>query len=128
VATSLPDDPTTTGNAPNPTAFMPANPEVGDVFKPKDPLPLVAETAEVERVNVTVKVPTGRFTDTIKIKETSTLELGSTIKWYAPRVGVVMERAKREELNLISSTLVVALQPRLSKCPIGALMISNLRL
>jgi hypothetical protein len=103
---TLPSDPPTTANAPNPTVFMPANPEVGDVFKPEDLPPVVDETAEVERVDVSVKVPAGRFTDAIRIKETSSLEPGATNKWYAPGVGVVMERAKREQLNLISSTLV----------------------
>jgi hypothetical protein len=103
---TLPGDPATSGNAPNPTVFMPANPEVGDVFKPEDLFPLVDETAEVQRVSVNVKVPAGRFADTIKIQETSALEPGATNKWYAPGVGVVMERAKREHLNLISSTLV----------------------
>ena len=33
---TLPSDPPTTANDNNPTVFMPANPEVGDVFKPED--------------------------------------------------------------------------------------------
>jgi hypothetical protein len=103
---TLPSDPATTANASNPTVFMPANPEVGDVFKPEDLPPVVDETAEVERVGVSVKVPAGRFTDTIRIKETSSLAPGATTKWYAPGVGVISEKAKGEHLNLISSTLV----------------------
>jgi hypothetical protein len=103
---TLPSDPLTTANAANPTVFMPANPEVGDVFKPENLPPVVDETAEVERLNVSVKVPAGRFSDTIRIKETSSLSPGATQKWYAPGVGVVMEKAKQEYLNLISSTLV----------------------
>ncbi len=99
-------DPATTANAPNPTVFMPANPEVGDVFKPEDLAPIVDETAEVVRVGGTIKVPAGRFEETVTIEETSSLEPGATNKWYAPAVGVVFERAKREILNLISSTLV----------------------
>ena len=103
---TLPTDPPTTGNDDNPTVFMPANPEVGDVFKPEDLPTVVDETVEVLRVNITVKVPAGRYAGTVKIKETSALAPGFTNKWYAPGVGVVMERAKREYLDLISSTLV----------------------
>jgi hypothetical protein len=103
---TLPSDPPTTANAANPTVFMPANPEVGDVFKPEDLPPVVDETAEVVRVGVKVKVPADSYEDTIAIEETSSLEPGTTTKWYAPGVGVVREKAKREQLNLISSTLV----------------------
>jgi hypothetical protein len=103
---TLPSDPPTTGNDDNPTVFMPANPEVGDVFKPEDLPGIVDETVEVLRVNVTVRVPAGRYAGTIKIQETSALAPGFTNKWYAPGVGVVMEKAKREFLDLISSTLV----------------------
>ena len=103
---TLPSDPPTTANDNNPTVFMPANPEVGDVFKPEDLLPVVDETATVVRVGVKIKVPAGAYEDAIIIEETSSLESGTTAKWYAPGVGVVMEKAKREQLNLISSTLV----------------------
>jgi len=103
---TLPSDPAGAGNALNPAVFMPANPEVGDVFKPEDLFPLVDETAEVVGVDVKVKVPAGRYEGAIKIEETSQLEPGTTTKWYAPGVGVVMEKAKREHLKLISSTLV----------------------
>lgn len=103
---TLPTDPAGAGNDSDPTVFMPANPEVGDVFKPEDLFPLVDETAEVVRADVKVKVPAGRYEGAITIEETSQLEPGTTIKWYAPGVGVVMEKARREHLNLISSTLV----------------------
>jgi hypothetical protein len=103
---TLPSDPPTTANDNNPTVFMPANPEVGDVFKPEDLVPIVDETATVVRAGVKVKVPAGAYEDAIVIEETSALEPGTTAKWYAPGVGVVMEKAKREQLNLISSTLV----------------------
>lgn len=103
---TLPSDPPTTANDNNPTVFMPANPEVGDVFKAEDLIPVVDETDTVVRVGVKIKVPAGSYEDTIAIEETSALEPGTTTKWYAPGVGVVMEKAKKEQLNLISSTLV----------------------
>jgi len=103
---TLPSDPPTTANDNNPTVFMPANPEVGDVFKPEDLIPVVDETATVVRAGVKIKVPAGSYEDTIAIEETSSLEAGTTTKWYAPGVGVVAEKSKKEQLNLISSTLV----------------------
>jgi len=103
---TLASDPPTTANASNPTVFMPANPEVGDVFKPEDLPGVVDETARVVRDGVKVRVPAGTYDEAIVIEETSALEPGTTLKWYAPGVGVVMEKAKRERLNLISSTLV----------------------
>jgi hypothetical protein len=103
---TLPSDPPTTANDSNPTVFMPANPEVGDMFKPEDLVPIVDETAQVVGVGVNVRVPAGTYQDAIAIEETSALEPGTTTKWYAPGVGVAKEKAKREQLNLISSTLV----------------------
>jgi hypothetical protein len=103
---SLPSDPGDAGNDTDPTVFMPANPEVGDIFKPEDLAGVVDETAEVVRVGLAVKVPAGRYEGVIKIQETSALEPGTTSKWHAPGVGVVMEKARREHLKLISSTLV----------------------
>jgi hypothetical protein len=81
---TLPSDPPTTANDNHPTVFMPANPEVGDVFKPENLIPVVDETAEVVRLGVKVKVPADSYEDTIAIEETSALEPGTTTKWYAP--------------------------------------------
>jgi hypothetical protein len=103
---TLPSDPASTAIAENPTVFMPANPEVGDVFKPEDLIPIVDETATVVRAGIKVKVPAGSYEDTVAIEETSSLEPGATKKWYAPGVGVVAEKARGEHLKLISSTLV----------------------
>lgn len=100
-----PTDPPETGVETDPTVFMPANPEVGDVFKPEDLFPLVDETAEVDRVNVTVRVPAGKFKGAIRIKESTRLSSATETKWYVPGVGVVKASGKDELLELISSTL-----------------------
>lgn len=97
--------------AANPTVFMPAHPAVDDVFKPEDLPPDLDETAKVVRVDVTVRVPAGRYENAIKIEETSSLEPGKTTKWYVPGVGVVLEKAKREYVRLISSTLIAPEEP-----------------
>jgi len=98
-------DPNETANAPAPTVFMPANPELGDIFKQEDLPGVVDETDAVVAVGVTVTVEAGRFENTIQILETSNLEPGTETKWYAPGVGVVQSTAKGEKLELISSTL-----------------------
>lgn len=100
-----PTDPPDTGVESDPTVFMPANPEVGDVFKPEDLFPIVDETAEVQKVDVSVNVPAGKYKDAIKIKESTALSSATENKWYAPGVGVVKASGKGSILELISSTL-----------------------
>jgi len=103
---TLPSDPSTTGVATDPAVFMPADPQVGDVFKPEDLFPIVDESAEVVATGKTVRVPAGRYKGVIVIKESSRLSTGTERKWYAPGVGVVQVRALNEVLQLEASTLV----------------------
>ncbi len=104
----LPGDPPDAGNAPNPALFMPANPEVGDVFKPEDLFPVVDETAEVLEVGVTVKTAAGKFEGCIRIGESTQLSDETETKWYAPGLGVIRAKGKGEKLQLIASTLSAA--------------------
>jgi len=103
---TLPADPPGIANAPQPGLFMPAHPELGDVFKQEDLFPIVDETDEVVGVDLDVLVPAGKYDGAIAIKESSRLSPDTEIKWYAPGVGVVKVRAKGETLRLESSTLV----------------------
>lgn len=104
-ATEL-SDPIDTANASAPALFMPANPEVGDVYKPEDLFPFVDESDEVKHTNVKIIVPGGKFKHCIKVKETSALDPGeSERKWWAPGVGVVLVREEGETLKLVASTL-----------------------
>lgn len=101
-----PSDPSDTATALAPALFMPANPEVGDVYKPEDLFPLVDESDEVKDTNVKIIVPGGKFKHCIKVKETSELDPGeSERKWWAPGVGVVLVREEGETLKLVASTL-----------------------
>ena len=99
-------DPAEAGNAPDPAVFMPADPQVGDVFKPEDLFPIVDETAEVVAADVDVLVPAGKYDGAIAIQESSRLASGTELKWYAPGVGVVKVRTRGETLRLEFSTLV----------------------
>jgi len=99
-------DPPETAKALEPAVFMPANPELGDVFKPEDLFPIVDETAEIVGVDLDVLVPAGKYDDAIAVEESTRLAPGTELKWYAPGVGVVKVQTKGETLRLESSTLV----------------------
>ena len=101
-------DPAETATAAAPNVFMPANPEVDDVFKPEDTLPVVDETDTVKDVGLTVQTPAGKFPNAIKIVESSSLDSGTETKWYAAGVGVVKGKAKGENFVLQASTIVPA--------------------
>ena len=101
-----PTDPPDAGNATTPGLFMPANPELGDIFKQEDLFPIVDETDTIVGVDLDVIVPAGKYDGAIQVKETSRIDLGAELKWYAPGVGVVKVQTKGETLRLESSTLV----------------------
>jgi hypothetical protein len=103
---TLPSDPPDAGNATKPGLFMPANPELGDIFKQEDLFPIVDETDEVVGVDLDVLVPSGKYDGAIEVQESSRLEPATELKWYAPGVGVVKVQTKGETLRLESSTLV----------------------
>jgi hypothetical protein len=100
-----PNDPADAGNAPAPAVFMPANPMVGDTFKPEDLFPLVDETVTVDAVGQNVRTAAGKFTDAIRVTETSQLpDSTRETKWYASGVGVVKGKARGERFALIATT------------------------
>ena len=105
---TLPSDPppTEVGNAGAPAVFMPANPELGDVFKPEDLFPIVDETGTVVGIDLDVLVSGTKYDGAIKVEETTRLDSGVEFKWYAPGVGVVKVQTKGETLRLVFSTLV----------------------
>lgn len=103
---TLAGDPPETANASVPAVFMPANPEVGDMFKPEDLFPIVDETDEVLATGKKLRVPAGRFTGVISIRESTQLDTTTERKWYAPGVGAIQARAVGELLQLTASTLM----------------------
>src|SRR5262249_41612844 len=102
---TAPTDPPETANASHPGLFMPANPQVGDRFKPEDLFPIVDETVTVQRVRQTLSVPAGRFDNAIQVQETTRLGDAPETKWYAPGVGVVKGQTRGEGFSLIATTL-----------------------
>jgi len=100
-----PGDPAITANAPAPTVFMVASPKVGDTFKPEDLFPTVDETVTVKAVGLKVGTPAGKFSNSIRVEETTQLEDPPETKWYTRGVGVIKGRTKGEAFGLVASTL-----------------------
>lgn len=101
---TLPSDPASTAATNTPAVYMPANPELGDVFKPEDIPTFVDETDKVLKVGLRVAVVAGRFTDCLNIQETSLLKTGKELKWWAKGIGVVKTKGKGEYSFLISTS------------------------
>jgi hypothetical protein len=99
------NDPPETGVETTPNVFMPADPKLGDIYKPEDLAGVVDETDEVIATDKTVRVPAGRYDGAIEVKETSQLDPAIERKWYAPGVAVVKIRGKHEVFVLSASTL-----------------------
>jgi hypothetical protein len=101
-----PSDPLDTATALVPAVFMPADPEVGDSWKPEDLFPFVDETVTLVAEDLKIKVPAGKFEDAIKVKETSQLSDGFEHKWYVPGIGFVKSKEPGESLQLVASTFL----------------------
>lgn len=89
---TLPTDPRDAATASHPALFMPADPEVGDTWKPEDLFPFVDEDAQVIEDDLEIEVEGGSFDDVLRVRETSVLSPGSVgNKYYAPGVGVIID-------------------------------------
>jgi len=97
---SDPSDPPETATDSDPNVFMPAHPELGDVFKPEDALPFVDESDLILKVRQKVSVPAGRYARCIQVRESSVLTTATETKWYAPGLGVIKVKEHGEVLAL----------------------------
>src|SRR5882724_506035 len=98
-----PNDPGITADAPAPTLFMPANPELGDVFKQEDLAPVVDETDTVKTAGTRISVPVGHLTSCIRIAETTVLGDPPEFKIYCPGAGAVTGRTRGEGFVMTAS-------------------------
>jgi len=99
---TLPSDPPGAANAPVPAIWMPANPEVGDTWKPEDVPPLEDETARVLAVGQRLRTGIGRRSDVIKVRGTDNLEGGFEINYFAAGVGLVGGKEKGSRFTIIA--------------------------
>jgi hypothetical protein len=84
-----------------PGIIMPANPQVGDVYRQEYWKGEAEDMAEVEDVSGTVTVPYGTFDNILTTKEWTPLEPDvREQKQYAPGVGVVVEDSPTESEHM----------------------------
>ena len=91
-------DPEETATADDPAVFMPANPEIGDVWKPEDlPDDDIEEFVEAIKFRDKLLTPVEKFEDVLEVQEeTPDLEQ----KWYAADIGFVKGKETGEILMI----------------------------
>jgi len=100
-----PGDPVETVSIPNPTLFMPANPQAGDLWIAKDVPGDETETVEVVRIETSLRVPGGLIPTPLRVLVRSSVETGAETKWYGIGKGEVQARSKGERYRLLASGL-----------------------
>lgn len=98
-----PGDPPETATATDPAVFMPANPEIGDTWKPEDvPAAGIDETVTVKNFKK-VKTGMGKFTGALRVQEIHE-DGGKEKKWYVQGLGFARAEAKKEKLVVVASS------------------------
>jgi hypothetical protein len=77
-------------NGASPGIIMPAHPRIGDRYRQEYAPKIAEDRAQVTALNAAVKVPYGRFSETVVTRDYSLLEPGAQeYKVYAKGVGLV---------------------------------------
>lgn len=100
-----PEDPEDTVSIVDPTLFMPADPEAGDLWTSKDVPGVDEETVEALRIDASIRVPGGRFLSPLRVQVRSPLSPGAETKWYGQGSGEIRSRSKGEQHRLLASGL-----------------------
>ncbi len=108
VGQRAPSDPPDIATGAAPTMWMPSTPTVGDEWTAEEAPPSRLTLRSTTRTRATLRVPTGRYTDCVRIRETDVPDKSSEAFWHAPGLGIVKSRAGRERLSLQASTIRVA--------------------
>jgi hypothetical protein len=99
------EDPESAVSVASPALRMPAEPKPGDTWTAENVLPDSVTNMRVLGVREVLRIPVGRHTECVRVKETDVADPSSEIQWYAPEIGLVQTRAPRERLTLRASTL-----------------------
>ena len=84
-----------------PGLLVPARPVVGARFKSENVPAVTVEADEIVSLTATAKTPSGSYARCLKIKETAS-DGDVEYKYYAPKIGVVIEAPKNGDLRLKS--------------------------
>ncbi len=105
VGAAGPGDPEDIATIPDPTLFMPANPQRGDVWTAKDVPGVDEETLEVQGVDRRLRVPAEKYALPLRVLVRSPLSAGVETKWFVRGVGEAQSRSSGEKSRLLASTL-----------------------
>ncbi len=105
-----PSDPQEILAADSPAMYMPVEPQLGDVFDQQQ-IPENSELLTVVAADLKVRVPAGKFSQAIKIREESDDDEeddddGPEFVWVVPGVGAVKEKASDSRGQLIATSLI----------------------
>jgi len=100
-----PTDPPSTVSVADPSLFMPANPEVGDIWDSESAGPQDSEQFQVTSASTRVRVQGARLRNTLRIRATSPDERGGENLWFARDVGLVKSAERGSRLRLNATTL-----------------------
>jgi hypothetical protein len=78
-----------------PGIIMPGTPLVGARYFQEIAPGIAEDRAEVVSVTAVMQTPAGRFSRCVKTVETTPLEPGTSLKWYAPDIGLIRDGALR---------------------------------
>ena len=73
--------------------MVPGAPKIGDRFYQEIAPGVAMDRAEVASLEEALETPAGQFRGCLRIKETSALEAGSSVKIFAPGVGLIKDDA-----------------------------------
>lgn len=86
-----------------PGYIMLADPQVGDAYRQEYYVGEAEDVAEVVELDVTVNVAAGMFTGCVKTREVSVIDRSyEEFKYYCPGIGVTLEEAGDERVELIT--------------------------
>lgn len=72
--------------------IMPGNPKAGDKFYQELAPGVAMDRCEILSVSDEITTRAGKFKNVLKVRDSSAIEKGSEIKYYAPGVGLVKEK------------------------------------
>jgi hypothetical protein len=84
-----------------PGLFLPADPQVGDVFEQERAPGVAEDRSEVVETDLEVTVPAGRFDGCIKTEDFAPLDNNREFKFYCAGVGLVREQFEIGRMDLV---------------------------
>ncbi len=85
-----------------PGVYMPAQPEVGQVFEQERAPGVAEDQSTVLAVDQTIDTPAGEFSGCLHVEDLAPVEGGTGEKYYCPGVGITRDTWESGYLDLVS--------------------------